>query len=107
MSPTVAAAGPVIGVGRGADAAAVLAQAVPLAVFTAPFNVTGQPAMSVPVAMAPEPSPRSAVSGASGRGAPCGVQVVARVGQDARLLAVARLLEQALGGFDHDPPGWT
>ena len=107
VTPTVAAAGPVIGVGRGADAAAVLAQAVPLAVFTAPFNVTGQPAMSVPVAMAPEPSPRSAVSGASGRGAPCGVQVVARVGQDARLLAVARLLEQALGGFDHDPPGWA
>jgi amidase len=105
VTPTVAAAGPVVGVGRGPDAAAVLAQAAPLAVFTAPFNVTGQPAMSVPVAL-PQGAGGGSSTAAPPPSAPCGVQVVARVGEDARLLAVARVLEQALGGFDHEPPGW-
>ena len=106
VTPAVAGAAPCVGVGRGRDAAAVLAQAVPLAVFTAPFNVTGQPAMSVPVAL-PQGAGRDASTAAPPPSAPCGVQVVARVGEDARLLAVARVLEQSLGGFDHDPPGWA
>lgn len=161
VTPTVACEAPAIGVGRGADPRAVLAQAVPLAVFTAAFNVTGQPAMSVPVQAgvsaaggsgpldrvadrshardvdAPGVSP-SAVPGGrawggdhdrgerntSGRAAstrldatpramagsltaPPGVQVVGRAGEDALLLAVARVLEVATGGFDHDPPGWA
>jgi Asp-tRNA(Asn)/Glu-tRNA(Gln) amidotransferase A subunit family amidase len=61
--------------------------------------------MSVPVAL-PQGAGGGSSTAAPPPSAPCGVQVVARVGEDARLLAVARVLEQALGGFDHEPPGW-
>ena len=93
VSPTVACAAPEVGVGRGADPDAVLARAVPLAVFTAAFNASGQPAVSVPVLLPDQPMPH-------------GVQVAARAGADALLLAVARRLEEEFGGFDFDPPGW-
>jgi len=52
--------------------------------LTAPFNVTGQPALSVPVAV-----------GASGL--PLGVQVVGRVLDEATVLRVGAALEQARG----------
>jgi amidase len=93
VSPTVACAAPETGIGRGDDPAAVLAHAVPLAVFTAAFNASGQPAASIPV-RAPDRQP------------PLGVQLAARAGADALLLSVLRRLEQELGGFDLDPPGW-
>jgi Asp-tRNA(Asn)/Glu-tRNA(Gln) amidotransferase A subunit family amidase len=66
---------------------------VPLAVFTAAFNASGQPAASIPV-----PAP--------GLQPPPGVQLVARPGADALLLSILRRLEAELGGFDLDPPGW-
>lgn len=50
-----------------------------VAPFTAPFNVTGQPAMSTPLAT-------------SAAGMPIGVQLVGRFGQDATIMQVARLL---------------
>ena len=55
------------------------------AVFMTPFNITGQPAMALPLGLA--------------GGLPCGVQLVGRHGQDATVLAAATLLEQtdALG----------
>jgi amidase len=93
VSPTVACAAPETGIGRGDDPAAVLARAVPLAVFTAAFNASGQPAASIPV-----PAP--------GLQPPPGVQLVARPGADALLLSILRRLEAELGGFDLDPPGW-
>lgn len=93
VSPAVACAAPEAGIGRGTDPGAVLARAVPLAVFTAAFNASGQPAVSLPVAT-------------DGQLCPPGVQVVARAGADALLLAVARRIEEAFGGFDFDPPGW-
>jgi amidase len=49
---------------------------------TQAFNVTGQPAMSVPLSM-------------SGAGLPIGLQFVARVGEEATLFRLAAQLEQA------------
>lgn len=61
-------------------------------VFTAPFNWSGLPAMSVPMGMTDD-------------GAPIGVQLVARHGDEATLFAVAAQLE-ALEGWDKKaPPG--
>lgn len=51
--------------------------------LTWPFNLTGQPAVSVPV-------------GVDGDGLPVGVQVIARRGHDEEALAVAALLERAV-----------
>ncbi|HEX9132217.1 MAG TPA: amidase family protein [Ktedonobacteraceae bacterium] len=51
--------------------------------FTPLFNVTGQPAISLPL-------------GQSSDGLPIGVQLVARYGDEATLLRLAAQLEQAL-----------
>ncbi len=60
------------------------------AVFMAPFNVSGQPAMSLPLGMAgPWPT---------------GVQVVGRPGDEATVLQVATLLEQVMPWRDRRPP---
>ena len=56
----------------------------PLTRFTRPFNVSGQPAVSLPV-------PRS--------GLPVGIQLVGHFGQDARLLRVALAVERALADW--------
>lgn len=53
------------------------------AVFTFPFNMSGQPAMSIPLAQSRE-------------GVPIGVQAVARYGDEATILAVAAVLEQEM-----------
>jgi amidase len=60
------------------------------AVFMAPFNVSGQPAMSLPLGM-------------SGH-LPVGVQVVGRPGDEATVLQVASLLEQVMSWRDRRPP---
>jgi aspartyl-tRNA(Asn)/glutamyl-tRNA(Gln) amidotransferase subunit A len=52
--------------------------------FTGPFNVTGQPALSLP-------------AGLTDDGLPFGVQLVGRTGEDAALLAAAAWIERALG----------
>ena len=53
------------------------------AVFAFPFNMSGQPAMSLPLGM-------------SASGAPIGVQAVARYGDEATILALATVLEQEM-----------
>lgn len=61
------------------------------AMFLFPFNISGQPAMSLPL-------------GQFANGLPLGIQIVARQGQEALLLSVARILEQAMPWANRRPP---
>ena len=57
---------------------------------TAPFDVSGHPAISVPAPLVD--------------GLPCGMMIVGRHFDDANVLRVAHTYEQACGGFAA-PPG--
>lgn len=59
--------------------------------FTRPFNITGQPAISLPLHWTPE-------------GLPVGIQLVAAMGREDLLIQVASQLEQARPGIDRRPP---
>ncbi|MGW0040412.1 amidase [Rhodococcus sp. NPDC003348] len=59
--------------------------------FTAAFNISGNPAISLPL-------------GQSREGLPIGVQLVAAVGREDLLLAVAAQLEQAVPWRERQPP---
>ena len=82
LTPTMAALPAPIGAVQGEDVDGALLGALPYAVFTAPFNMTGQPAMSVPATW-------------SATGLPIGVQLVAATGREDLLLRVASQLEAA------------
>jgi aspartyl-tRNA(Asn)/glutamyl-tRNA(Gln) amidotransferase subunit A len=59
--------------------------------FTYPFNLTQQPAASVPCGFTKD-------------GLPVGMQIVGRVGEDARVLQAAHALERLLDISEHHPP---
>ena len=83
LTPTLAEPAPLLGDidSLAPDPAHALERVVPFGVFTAPFNVTGQPAISVP---APVDGPL-----------PIGVQLVAAPGAESLLLQVATQIERA------------
>jgi amidase len=85
-STAIAAEG---GYGRGAFAA--FNAAARFTPFTAPFNITGQPAVTVP-------------AGIAGDGLPLSVQLVGRVGGEETLYAIAGQLEQAAPWTTQRPP---
>lgn len=68
-----------------------LRKSTPLATFTAPFNVSGQPAISLPLFW-------------SSAGLPIGVQLVAAYGREDVLIRMAAELEQAEPWADKRPP---
>lgn len=61
--------------------------------FTSPFNVSGQPAMSLPFAM-------------SASGLPIGIQIVGRPNDEATLIRLAAQLEAHVRWQDRKPPLW-
>ncbi|MEI9418932.1 amidase family protein, partial [Mesorhizobium sp. Cs1321R2N1] len=59
--------------------------------FQGVFNITGQPSVSLPLFQASD-------------GLPIGIQIVARFGDEATLVRVARDMEQALPWSTRRPP---
>jgi amidase len=84
LTPTTAEPAPFLGdlVSTPDDPIRPMTRAVPFAAFTVPFNVTGQPAMSVPLHWTAD-------------GVPVGVQLVADQYREGVLLRVAAQLEAA------------
>jgi amidase len=91
LTPTVAVEPPAIGAWKHLAPPDVFAQATKLGVFTAPFNISGQPAASVP-------------AGRSRRGHPMGVQIAGRPLADGLVLALAREIERQMPWEDDLPP---
>ncbi|HUA96550.1 MAG TPA: amidase [Acidimicrobiales bacterium] len=85
LSPTISIEPPKAGevLAAAHETGATPIQVLQMAVFTSGFNMSGQPAISVPTHMAPS-------------GLPIGVQLVAGPWQEAQLLRVAAQLEEAL-----------
>ena len=71
--------------GPGAPREEILARALEMVGNTAPFDVSGHPACSVPAGLAD--------------GLPVGMMIVGRHFDDATVLRVAHAFEQAAGGF--------
>jgi amidase len=83
ISPTVAQPAPRVGAFAGKPPAEAFGEAAKIGAFTAAFNLTGQPAASVPLGLTAE-------------GLPMGLQIAARPLRDEDVLAVSRQLEEAM-----------
>jgi amidase len=84
LTPTVAVGPVAIGSLRNLSPPEMFRRAAELAAFTAPFNLSDQPAISLPC-------------GVDRAGHPIGVQLVGRPRKDAKVLAAAQALESHLG----------
>jgi amidase len=81
LTPTVPQPPPLVGSLSGLDGETLFRRIAPLGAFTAAFNVSGQPAISVPF-------------GKTRDGLPIGVQLVGRMNADRLLLTLASQLER-------------
>lgn len=93
LSPTIPEVPPTLGQfgPQPGDPLAGVLRSTPMVAFTAPFNITGQPAVSLPL-------------GTSGGGVPLGVQLVGAPAREDVLLRVAAQLEEAVPWADRRPP---
>jgi len=93
LTPTSAAPPPPLGYvsSTADDPFRGFIRSAPYGVFTSPFNMSGQPAISLPLHW-------------SAGGLPIGVQLVAAYGREDLLLQVAAQLEQAAPWKDRRPP---
>lgn len=83
VTPTVADAPPPVGAARAGSPEDAFRAVAWIGQFTAAFNLSGQPAASIPAGLGPE-------------GLPIGVQVAGRLGEDRLVLEVSRALEEAM-----------
>jgi amidase len=95
LTPTVPEVAPTLGQfgSTAEDPSTGLLRSAAIVPFTIPYNVSGQPAISVPAAVSPD-------------GLPIGVQLVADWGHEDLLLQVASQLEQILPWADRRPAVW-
>ncbi len=93
LTPTLGEPPPPLGTfdDSGEDPLRAIGRASLTAAFTAIFNVTGQPAISLPLEMSDD-------------GLPIGVQIVAPFGREDMLIAIAAQLERARPWADRRPP---
>jgi amidase len=93
LTPTQAAPPPAIGElsSTPEEPLRALLRSAPYGVFTLPFNLSGQPAISLPVHWTPD-------------GLPIGAQLVAAFAREDLLLSVGAQLEAALGWATQRPP---
>jgi amidase len=90
ITPTVPMLAPRVGSFDGMTGEQIFRAAAPLGAFTTAYNVSGQPALSLP-------------AGTSTSGLPIGLQIAGRRGADRLVLALAAQLENALG--EAEAPG--
>ncbi len=90
VTPTMAGPPPRVGSLTGLRTLALAARRVP---YTPPWNVTGQPAVSVPAGWTPD-------------GLPLAVQLVGPPASESLLLSLAAQLEQVLRWPERRPPTW-
>jgi amidase len=81
LTPTVAVVPPTIGEWKSRDPRGAFEGATGLGAFTAPFNITGQPAISIP-------------AGKGSWGTPIGIQLGGKLFDEATLLALANQLQE-------------
>ena len=91
VTPTLGAPPPELGWFTAAGEAEEGARIASFIPYTAQFNMTGQPAVSLPLHWTPG-------------GLPVGVQLVAAYGREDMLIQVASQLEQAAPWGDQHPP---